>query len=313
MKIGIDIGGSHIGIGLIDDKGIIIDKEERYIINSSEKNTQLEIKQENLKQELEEFIINKINQYKQTIKIESIGIAVPGTVDKTTIIRAVNLKLENYNISKIIEEKTNIKVHLRNDAKCSALAELRYGNLKGYENGMFLCIGTGIGGAIVYNGKVLEAQNVPGYEFSHMIIQKNGIQCNCGKRGCFEAYSSIKRFKEKIAKEFCLDNLNNNYIKDFIINNLNDVRLRYFISQYIENLAIGISNLINIFEPEIIVFGGGFVDYSDILLEPLKQQILTTNLLFNKRDDIILKLAKLGNDAGIIGASLNDKTPIFNE
>ena len=238
---------------------------------------------------------------------------MPGTVDKTTIIRAVNLKLENYNISKIIEEKTNIKVHLRNDAKCSALAELRYGNLKGYENGMFLCIGTGIGGAIVYNGKVLEAKNVPGYEFSHMIIQKNGIQCNCGKRGCFEAYSSIKRFKEKIAKEFCLDNLNNNYIKDFIINNLNDVRLRYFISQYIENLAIGISNLINIFEPEIIVFGGGFVDYSDILLEPLKQQILTTNLLFNKRDDIILKLAKLGNDAGIIGASLNDKTPIFNE
>ena len=313
MKIGIDIGGSHIEIGLIDDKGIIIDKEERYIINSSEKNTQLEIKQENLKQELEEFIINKINQYKQTIKIESIGIAVPGTVDKTTIIRAVNLKLENYNISKIIEEKTNIKVHLRNDAKCSALAELRYGNLKGYENGMFLCIGTGIGGAIVYNGKVLEAKNVPGYEFSHMIIQKNGIKCNCGKRGCFEAYSSIKRFKEKIAKEFCLDNLNNNYIKDFIINNLNDVRLRYFISQYIENLAIGISNLINIFEPEIIVFGGGFVDYSDILLEPLKQQILTTNLLFNKRDDIILKLAKLGNDAGIIGASLNDKTPIFNE
>lgn len=313
MKIGIDIGGSHIGIGLIDDKGIIIDKEERYIINSSEKSTQLEIKQENLKQELEEFIINKINQYKQTIKIENVGIAVPGTVNKTTIIRAVNLDLENYNIAQILEEKTNVRVHLRNDAKCSALAELKYGNLKGYENGMFLCIGTGIGGAIVYNGKVLEAKNVPGYEFSHMIIQKNGIQCNCGKRGCFEGYSSIKRFKEKIAKEFCLDNLNNNYIKEFIINNLNDVRLRYIISQYIENLAIGISNLINIFEPEIIVFGGGFVDYSDILLEPLKQQILTTNLLFNKRDDIILKLAKLGNDAGIIGASLNDKTPIFNE
>ena len=313
MKIGIDIGGSHIGIGLIDDKGIIIDKEERYIINSSEKSTQLEIKQENLKQELEEFIINKINQYKQTIKIENVGIAVPGTVNKTTIIRAVNLDLESYNIGQILEKKTNVRVHLRNDAKCSALAELKYGNLKGYENGMFLCIGTGIGGAIVYNGKVLEAKNVPGYEFSHMIIQKNGIQCNCGKRGCFEAYSSIKRFKEKIAKEFCLDNLNNNYIKEFIINNLNDVRLRYIISQYIENLAIGISNLINIFEPEIIVFGGGFVDYSDILLEPLKQQILTTNLLFNKRDDIILKLAKLGNDAGIIGASLNDKTPIFNE
>lgn len=313
MKIGIDIGGSHIGIGLIDEKGIIVDKEEKYIVNDSQNNSQKEIKKDNLKKELEDFLIKKINQYKEKNKIENIGMAIPGTVNKTTIIRAVNLGLENYNIAEKIEEKTNIKVHLRNDAKCSALAELKYGNLKGYENGLFLCIGTGIGGAIVYNGKVLESKYVPGYEFSHMIIQKNGIQCNCGKRGCFEAYSSIKRLKEHIANEFGLNNLDNQFIKEFIIKNQNDIRLKYFISQYIENLAIGISNLINIFEPEVIVFGGGFVDYSDILIEPLKKQILTTNLLFNKRNDIILKLAKLGNDAGIIGASLNDKTPIFNE
>ena len=89
-----------------------------------------------------------------------------------------------------------------------------------------------------------------------------------------------------------------------ILNNKDDVRLKYFLNEYIENLAIGISNLINIFEPEKILIGGGFSDYKEILLEPLKQQLLTGNLLFNKRNDIIIQLAKFKNDAGIIGATL---------
>ena len=313
MKIGIDIGGSHIGIGVVSEKGIIIDKKEKYIVSDNKIVDPDKIKKENLKIEMEKFIIENINYYNNLYNIESVGIAVPGTVNKTTIIKAVNQGIENYNISEIIKKATGLKTSIKNDAKCSALAELKYGNFKEFDNGLFLCIGTGIGGAVIYNQKVLEAKNVPGYEFSHMIIQKNGILCNCGKRGCFEAYGSIKRFKEKIATEFGLTNLDNQNIKEFLINNLNDFRLKYFINQYIENLAIGISNLINIFEPEVIVLGGGFVDYSEILLEPLKKQILTGNLLFNKRNDIILELAKLGSDAGIIGATLNDKIPIFNK
>ena len=313
MKIGIDIGGSHIGIGVVSEKGIIIDKKEKYIVSDNKIVDPDKIKKENLKIEMEKFIIENINYYNNLYNIESVGIAVPGTVNKTTIIKAVNLGIENYNISEIIKKATGLKTSIKNDAKCSALAELKYGNFKEFDNGLFLCIGTGIGGAVIYNQKVLEAKNVPGYEFSHMIIQKNGILCNCGKRGCFEAYGSIKRFKEKIATEFGLTNLDNQNIKEFLINNLNDFRLKLFINQYIENLAIGISNLINIFEPEVIVLGGGFVDYSEILLEPLKKQILTGNLLFNKRNDIILELAKLGSDAGIIGATLNDKIPIFNK
>lgn len=313
MKIGIDIGGSHIGIGVVSEKGIIIDKKEKYIVSDNKIVDPDKIKKENLKIEMEKFIIENINYYNNLYNIESVGIAVPGTVNKTTIIKAVNLGIENYNISEIIKKATGLKTSIKNDAKCSALAELKYGNFKEFDNGLFLCIGTGIGGAVIYNQKVLEAKNVPGYEFSHMIIQKNGILCNCGKRGCFEAYGSIKRFKEKIATEFGLTNLDNQNIKEFLINNLNDFRLKYFINQYIENLAIGISNLINIFEPEVIVLGGGFVDYSEILLEPLNKQILTGNLLFNKRNDIILELAKLGSDAGIIGATLNDKIPIFNK
>ena len=84
-----------------------------------------------------------------------------------------------------------------------------------YKNSIFLCIGTGIGGAVIFDGKLLEAQNVPGFEFSHTIIQKNGIMCNCGKRGCFETYASFKRFKERIAKEFNLGTIDGDTIKSF--------------------------------------------------------------------------------------------------
>ena len=94
--------------------------------------------------------------------------------------------LENYDLAKQIEEFIHIPVKLKNDAKCAALAEQKYGELKEYENSIFLCIGTGVGSAVIFNGKLLEPKGVPGFEFSHTIIQKNGILCNCGKRGCFE-------------------------------------------------------------------------------------------------------------------------------
>ena len=302
MKIGIDIGGSHVGIGLVDKFGNIQQKKEKYIVEKVENESQ--ISKENLKEEITQFIIETIKEYQKMGFIENVGIAVPGTANETTIIKAVNLGIENYEISPIIEKETGTKVRLKNDAKCSALAEQKYGNFSECENGLFLCIGTGVGGAVIYNGKVLEAQKVPGFEFSHMIIQKNGLQCNCGKRGCFEIYASLKRFKEKITNEFNLKSLKNEEIIEFISNNKDNIRLKYIINEYIENLAIGISNLINIFEPEKILIGGGFADYKEILLEPLKKQLLTENLLFNKRDDIIIQLAKFKNDAGIIGATL---------
>lgn len=293
MKVGIDLGGSHIGIGLVNENGDIIQKEERVLG-----------KENNIKEIIERFIIDKVNEMKLIYDIESIGMAVPGTVSENQITRVVNLGLENYNISKKLEDILNIKVKLKNDAKCAGLAEQKYGELAEYENSIFLCIGTGIGGAVIYNGKLLEAKNVPGFEFSHTIIHKNGIMCNCGKRGCFETYASIKRFKEKIAGEYNIGNLDNYTIKMFIKQNATDSRLKYMLNNYIEDLSIGISNIINIFEPEAICIGGSFTEYEDILIMPLKKKLLEGNLLFNKRDDIIIKYAKLKNDAGIIGATL---------
>lgn len=293
MKIGIDIGGSHIGIGLVTEEGKIIFKEEKYITETV-----------NIEEKIEKFIIEKVTQIPDYKNIELIGIAVPGTVSDNKIIKAVNLGIENYELANRLEEKLHIKVKLRNDAKCSALAEQKYGELAGFENSVFLCIGTGIGGAVIYNGKLLEAKGVPGFEFSHTIIQKNGKLCNCGKRGCFEVYASLKRFKEEVSNEFNLNTMDGEKIREFILQNAQDIRLRYMLNNYIQDLSIGISNIINIFEPEAICLGGSFAEYKDIFYEPLKRTLLDGNLLFNKRDDIILKLAKLKNDAGIIGATI---------
>lgn len=298
MKIGIDIGGSHIGIGLVNSNGTIILKEEKFIKDKS-----------NIEKKIEEYITENVIKMLQSYYINEIGIAVPGTVTGTRIVRAVNLGIENYDLVTILQNNLTkagyaINIKMKNDGKCAALAEQKYGALAGYDNSVFLCIGTGVGSAVIFNGKLLEAKNVPGFEFSHTIIHRNGAACNCGKRGCFEVYASLKRFKEKIVKEFNLESINGECIRDFIRKNSDNPTLRYMINSYIEDLSIGISNIINIFEPEAICLGGSFAEYEDVLYEPLKNALINGNLLFNKRCDIIIKLAKLKNDAGIIGATL---------
>ena len=298
MKIGIDIGGSHIGIGLVNSNGTIILKEEKFIKDKS-----------NIEKKIEEYITENVIKMLQAYYINEIGIAVPGTVTGTRIVRAVNLGIENYDLVTILQNNLTkagyaINIKMKNDGKCAALAEQKYGALAGYDNSVFLCIGTGVGSAVIFNGKLLEAKNVPGFEFSHTIIHRNGAACNCGKRGCFEVYASLKRFKEKIVNEFNLESINGECVRDFIRKNSDNPTLRYMINSYIEDLSIGISNIINIFEPEAICLGGSFAEYEDILYEPLKNALINGNLLFNKRCDIIIKLAKLKNDAGIIGATL---------
>ena len=293
MKIGVDVGGSHIGIGLVNESGNIIQKAEKFLEDKTD-----------IKEIIEEFIAENVMQMSLVNNVERIGIAIPGTVSENKIIKAVNLGIENYDLGSKLKEILHMEVKLKNDAKCAALAEQKYGELAPYQNSIFLCIGTGVGGAVIFNGKLLEPKGVPGFEFSHTIIQKNGTLCNCGKRGCFETYASIKRFKEKISKEYNLNSIDGEVIRDFIIKNENDPRLKYMIHNYVEDLSIGISNIINIFEPEAICIGGSFAEYEKILYNPLKQTLLNGNLLFNKRDDIIIKHAKLKNDAGIIGATL---------
>ena len=293
MKIGIDIGGSHIAIGLVDDNGSIVLKEEKFLKDKT-----------NIEKQIEEFITESVIQIGLTNNVESIGIAVPGTVSENKIIKSVNLGIENYDLAENLEKILKINVKLKNDAKCAALAEQKYGELANYENSIFLCIGTGVGTAVIHDGKMLEPDDVPGFEFSHTIIQKDGELCNCGKRGCFETYASLKRFKQKISDRFELNTLSGKVIRKFIEENPDNQMIKELIKEYVDYLSIGISNIINIFEPEAICIGGSFSEYGNIFFNPLKETLLHSNLLFNSRNEIIIKYAKLKNDAGIIGATL---------
>lgn len=293
MKIGIDIGGSHIGIGLVDNNGSIIQKEEHFFKDKT-----------NFKEQIEEFITETVIQMSLLHNIESIGVAVPGTVCENRIIKSVNLGIENYDLAGNLEKILKMPIKIKNDAKCAALAEQEYGELAGFQNSIFLCIGTGVGAAVIYEGKMLEAGNIPGFEISHTIIQKDGELCNCGKRGCFETYASLKKFKQRVSDRFELNTLSGKVIRQFIQENPDNQMIQEMIKEYVDYLSVGISNMINVFEPEAICIGGSFSEYGNIFFEPLKDRLLNGNLLFNHRDDVIIKYAKLRNDAGIIGATL---------
>ena len=302
MKIGIDIGGSHIASGIVGEDGSLVGKETKDI-------SKVEIKNEkDAKKMIIETIDNEINsllkRYDYEIgDISKIGIAVPGNPTENVMKNIVNLHIKEFEIGKILEEKYDVKVKMKNDGKCAGLAEKEYGNLRKYDDCIFLCIGTGIGSAVFMNGDLLEPKNNPGFEFGHTIIDKKGPKCNCGKKGCFEVFASMKRFKREVIKNFKLDeNIKSEDVQKFIRENLNAEAVEKMIDDYICNLVIGISNIINIFEPQAICFGGSFSYYSDIFIPKLNAKI--KEFLFNKDSKYDFLCAKLQNDAGIIGASM---------
>ncbi len=299
MKIGIDIGGSHIAVGVITYNGTIICKSEKDLPSSLKTD------------EYGEFIIKTIIELiedvlekaqKDITKISLIGIAVPGMVSETSIIKAENLHIKNLEITKEINKYFNVPVKLKNDAKCAALAEKEYGSLKKAKDAVFLSLGTGIGGAVFLNDELLVPKKYEGFEIGHMVIQKNGIKCNCGRSGCFEKYASMRALKEKLAEKLKLENITGEELKKILEDTKNE-EVNNIIDEYIDNLCIGIANLTNIFEPEIISIGGSFAFYEKVLLKKLEER-LKKEKLFNKENMPKLVVAKLKNDAGMIGAVL---------
>lgn len=300
MKLGVDLGGSHIAIAVISLNGNILEKVEKRITTKEKVN---------IKKTIEEYIIEKSNDFINKYDVTELGIAIPGTVKNNCVEKSVNLGLNNYKIIENLKKQLSLPIKIRNDAKCAALAENVYGALKSYQRSIFITLGTGIGGAVIINNKLLDTGDLPGCEFGHIIIEKNGKECNCGKKGCWEKYASMKAFKDELRNILGVDEKTSG--KDLLDilrkndkNNPNYRRINNLIDKYIENLSIGISNLINIFEPEAIGIGGSFVYYEDIFLEKLKNKILQENLLFNQRKEIDIQTAILGNDAGMIGAIL---------
>lgn len=301
MKIGIDIGGSHIATGIIDKNGKLVTKQTRDVkINKIKEEKRVE----NL---ILEIIHNEIEtllkQFDYTNQdISKIGISVPGSPKGSKIRNLVNLNVEEFDIGKELEKMYKVPIKIKNDGKCAGIAEKKYGSLKNFKDCIFLCIGTGVGSAVFLDGDLLEPIQNPGFEFGHMIIEKEGRQCNCGKKGCFETYASMKKFKANAIEYLKLDkNLEVEEVQKYIRENIKNNNVNKFVNEYLENVSIGVSNIVNIFEPQAISFGGSFSYYEDIFLPILQKKV--EEKMFNLDSKCVLLSAKLKNDAGMIGAT----------
>ena len=290
MRIGIDIGGSHIGIGLINNGEIIEKIEKELYKNETEESILLYI----------DKIITEI--IKKQKDIELVGIAAPGYIEGNCMKNLVNLEIDKLDFNKIIKKHENISFKIKNDAKMAALAEKKYGALRNFDDSVFLCLGTGIGAGVFINGNLLQAKNNMGFELGHMIIKKDGIQCNCGKKGCFETYCSIKRLKENAKKILEIRDISSIELLEKINHEIDNPEIKVLIEEYIDNLIIGLSNIIDIFLPEAICMGGSFVYFKDILYKKLNEEMSLRKYVFNKNKIPKILLAELGNNAGMIGA-----------
>ena len=293
IKVGIDLGGSHVAVGVVEEDGNILEQFEKDFTVKEK---------ENLLQVAIDFIVDTIEKLKMKYEFLEFGLGMAGSISNGVILRSVNLGVENYDIKSELENKTGLSVHIKNDAKCAAIAEYKYGHIKQYNNIIFLTLGTGIGGAFIYHGTLMQSDVAEGYELGHMIIKENGLKCRCGKEGCFETYGGILAFKTKVMNRLNLSpDISGPELRKRMECSMEQIA--DIIHDYINDLAIGISNLINIFEPDCIVIGGGFARYDYMLLDKLKERLINSNLLFNRRNDIVIRTAEFGNDAGIIGAS----------
>ena len=304
MKFGIDLGGSHVAIGLVDENSEIIEKRTYYM--NDRKNVSLE-------DYIVSSIVHGVNEILQNTKynlcqIESIGIATPGNPKDGYIKNVVNLGIKEFNITQKLREafgSKDLKINLQNDGKCAALAEKYKGSLKEYNDCAFLCIGTGIGGAAFFGGKFVKPIRNAGFEFGHMVINKNGEQCNCGNKGCFEAYCSKKKFKEQMQKILGItEYVGATDLTKAIEENMENSEVKNLLEDYVDNLALGIANIINILEPEAISIGGSMSHYEKLIFSRLREKIKNGEYLFNKENPPKILSAQAGNDSGIIGATL---------
>ena len=306
-KIGIDVGGMSIKAGLVVNGEII----QRAI-----KETNQSGGLDNIVEDIIELVNNLLVKSELNIhNIDLIGIGFPGVVTSEGRVTCVNIGLENALIIPILEERLKgTIVRAGNDANVAALAEYAYGSMKGYNSGVMITLGTGVGGGIVIDNKLIVGSNGVGAEIGHTMIASNFYDCNCGNNGCFETFCSataiikytqklLNEGRESIIMDMCKKNIDNITAKMvFDAYRENDSVAKEIINRFKTYLAIGIGNIVNFIDPAVISIGGGVSNASDILLDGLSEQV-KQHLPFKKTKIGDIVIAKFKNDAGIIGAS----------
>ena len=308
--IGIDLGGTFVKAGVVDEDYNIVAK-------ASVDSADVAGDAEKVADRMAECARQALAKANLTMDdVESIGIGTPGSVDPNTgmIIYANNLNFLNTPMRQYLEARTGKKIYLENDANVAAYGEVLAGAAKGYNDAIVITLGTGVGGGIIIDGKIYSGFNHFGGELGHAVIVKGGRQCTCGRKGCLEAYSSatalIKMTQEameankdsklwEVAKT--LEEVNGKTAFDAM--RLGDPVGAEVVNQYIQYLGCGLANFVNIFQPEVLLIGGGLSKEGETLLAPLREILKEETYGISGVKSTTLKTCALGNDAGTIGAA----------
>lgn len=307
--VGIDIGGTNVEIGILNAQGDILGKES--------------IKTESKKGAEDTFnrIWNKTKELAEKLKIkvediEAIGLGIPGPVVNNSVVKiAANFSWNNdFPAKDLMEKVTGKPVKVGNDVKVIALGETLFGAGKGYKNSITIPIGTGIAAGIIIDGKILEGAGGAAGEFGHVVVNKEGYKCGCGLTGCLETYCSATGIVREGRRRLELDK--NNALYEVIGGDLEKLEAKHIfdlakkgdkfsseiVDFFCEKLAEGVGMLLNIINPEIIIFTGGVARAGEIITDGVKKY-LPKYALGMTMEDLIFTFGKLEEEAGIKGAA----------
>ena len=304
-RIGIDLGGTNIAVGVVD--------ENYQLLAQHSVPTQAQRSAEEVIRDMGDAVETVLAKAGITVAdCESIGIGSPGTCDseKGIVARAYNLGWFDVPICAMLRERFGIPVRLSNDANCAALAETVAGAAIGCKNMVLITLGTGVGGGIIIDGKIYAGMRSAGAELGHTLLVLDGEPCSCGRRGCWETYASataLIRQAEKAAAEHPESLLAQvekmTGLAVFEAADKGDCAAQAVIDRYCEYVAAGFTDLVNALAPEMILLGGGISRQGERILAPIREYVV--NNCFGQKDGAvpIITAAKLGNEAGIIGAA----------
>jgi glucokinase len=299
--VGLDIGGTKIKYALVDQEGNILYES----ISPTESGTGKERVLNNVRKAVKE-VLDFAASKKMSVK--GIGIGAPGIIDEGLVTGCIgNLPdMEGMPLGKLIEDFFHMPVVVENDANVMGLAEQRFGAARGMTDVVFLTIGTGIGGAMVLNGKLYAGYRNRGAEIGHLFVKEDGRVCSCGARGCMEAEASVQALIEEY--------------KTLLSQNKKDIPPqpdgKYIVAEYLKNedeaetamnhhfkyLSYGIAGLINVFSPQKVVIGGGISEAGDFYVNQIRERALARAMKETSQHTAI-ELAQLGNKAGFLGAA----------
>lgn len=310
-NIGIDLGGTNIAAAIVDEKGNILRKGS--VPTMRERDYTAIVKDMAL------LAIQLINEHGLTTSdIHSVGIGSPGTPDteKGLIVYANNLRFKNAPIREEFVKYLNLPVYIENDANAAAYGEFVAGVGDKYTDFVAVTLGTGVGSGVIVNNKIITGSYHGGAELGHMVIQIGGSTCSCGRKGCWEEYSSATAMIREAKKaaiahpESMLNELVGGDIEKmnakvaFDAAQAGDEIAKELVNWYIDYLAIGLVNVINIFQPQAIALGGGVSAQRDNLIIPLKEKMIHEIYGGAEALQTEILVCELGNDAGIIGAGM---------